>query len=209
MFRRGHVTVPRLFGVPVHLHWSLIPGAFLFGRFAWAPGAWLAFALVILAHELGHAVLVRRLGARPTGIELHALGGECGWRGEVSPLGRSVIAWGGVLAQLLLAACALPLSGVVTSPLGAGLVSALLGPNLWLVAINLIPVRPLDGAEAWLLVPRLLLRRRRPPPPQRREPGSALLTELVLHDELGEIAPQTKRLVDDLLAQAREKQRSD
>jgi Zn-dependent protease len=42
------------------------------------------------------------------------------------------------------------------------LLHSFLEPNLWLMAANLLPVAPLDGAEAWKLGARLRnLRRRR------------------------------------------------
>jgi Zn-dependent protease len=78
-----------------------------------------------------------------------------------------VVAWGGVLAQLVVA---LPLVAYVAvfgptpyEPLNA--VFAILGFfSLALAIFNLIPVRPLDGRRAWAILPHLLRRRRRQPP---------------------------------------------
>jgi hypothetical protein len=44
------------------------------------------------------------------------------------------------------------LLGRPTTYSGAELVSVLTTTNLWLIGINLLPVPPLDGAEAWPLL---------------------------------------------------------
>lgn len=140
--------------MPVRIHWSALLGAVFFSGFRFAPGAWLGFVLVILAHELGHALVVRATRQQLLGVDVHALGGECRWSGYASPLERALIAWGGVWAQLALFLVALPLSWLVGASLGAfglDLFYALTWSSLFLAAINLLPVRPLDGAEAWKL----------------------------------------------------------
>jgi stage IV sporulation protein FB len=147
-------SIGRFGGVPVRLHWSAALGALFFSGFRFAPGAWLGFVLVILAHELGHAFVVRRTRQVLLGVDVHGLGGECRWSGHASPMQRALIAWGGVWAQLALAAIVLPLSWLVGSSLGSfglDLFHALTWSSLLLAAINLVPVRPLDGAEAWKL----------------------------------------------------------
>src|SRR4051812_1374775 len=154
---RFHLTVGRFRGAPVRLHWSLLLGAALFGGPRWAPGAWLGFALLILAHELGHALLVARQRLTVLRIDLHGFGGECTYTGSVTPLGESAIAWGGVLAQLVT-------FFAVSTPATYGwwprswfardLLSTFLWPNIGLIALNLLPVSPLDGSLAWSLFPR-------------------------------------------------------
>src|SRR5262245_21542359 len=110
----GSWTIGWYRGAPVRLHWSLPLGALYFCHGAWAPGAWLAFALVILVHELGHAALVARYRHRVVAIDVHGLGGECSYRGDVTEWQRTIIAWGGVAAQgvLLVATLALLLAGL-------------------------------------------------------------------------------------------------
>ncbi len=46
-----------------------------------------------------------------------------------------------------------------------------LGANLWLIAINLIPIPPLDGAEAWQLFQHWKRRRGPVPHGSWRDPG--------------------------------------
>jgi len=161
--RGGYLTLGRWRGAPVRAHWSLPIGAFVFGQGQFVPGFWLGFFLLLLVHELGHAVLVKRYGHRVRSIDLHGLGGACCWTGEPTAIDRARIAWGGVLAQAVaygIAVAAIALAGPPESALAAQLASAFTTTNIWLIAINLLPVSPLDGAEAWKL-PRLLAAQRR------------------------------------------------
>jgi Zn-dependent protease len=157
----GSWTIARPFGVPIRLHWSIPVFAFLAGGFQFAPGAWLASLLLILIHEAGHAIVVRRVGARALALDVLGFGGLCWWEGSVTPIQRACIAWGGVWAQMLVfvitGACVL-LFGRPAHPFAAQMVDVALVANLWLIGLNLLPVPPLDGKEAWSLFP--LLRRR-------------------------------------------------
>jgi len=155
MLDRGSLTVARLRGIPIRLHWTVPLGALVFSGFRWAPGFWTGFFLLVLIHELGHAALVRAFRLRVEGIDITGFGGLCHWSGRATPVERGVIAWGGVLAQgLLLAATfgGLALLGKPRVPFVAELVSVFTFTNLWLIALNLLPVPPLDGHEAWKLV---------------------------------------------------------
>ena len=149
------LSVGRLFGIPITLHFTLPLGLFLFGGLRFAPGFWCAAMLLLVAHELGHAAVVRRTGHEVTQIVLHGLGGLCYWRGAASPMARAKIAWGGVLAQLaiLVVACSVFMVWHEHRPRWARDVeSALVTANFGLLALNLVPIRPLDGAEAWPLI---------------------------------------------------------
>jgi|GEM_PF-673054 len=157
----GSWTIARPYGVPIRIHWSVPVCALLAGGLHLAPGAWLAYLLLVLLHEAGHAYVVHRVGARPIALEVLGFGGLCWWKGTVTPIQRACIAWGGVWAQLLVLAVA----GVAVLALGkpgnlfaADMVDVALVSNLWLIGVNLLPIPPLDGKEAWQLVP--LLRRR-------------------------------------------------
>lgn len=157
-------SIGRIAGTPVRLHWSVLLGAVIFSGFRLAPGAWLGFVLVILVHELGHMAVVKLARQRALGIDIHGLGGECQWTGNATPMQRAAIAWGGVWGQLALLALALPLSYAVGASLGVfglDLFYALTWGSLLIAAINLLPFPPLDGAEAWRLVPMLYRRLQR------------------------------------------------
>jgi len=152
MFRTGYVTVARPWGIPIQLHWSIPVGGFVFGRFQIVPGFGLAFFLLVLIHELGHAMLVRRYRLPIEAVQVHGLGGVCAYSGYPSALERSIIAWGGVLAQAVLLGATLGFVWAVGSPssaFGRQMVHAFTWTNLIIAGINLLPIRPLDGAEAW------------------------------------------------------------
>ena len=160
--RGGYLTLARWHSASIRVHWTLPIGAFVFGQGRLAPGFWLGFVLLVLGHEIGHAVLVRRSGCHVVSIDVHALGGVCRWQGNATDIQRAQIAWGGVLAQALLfvaAAVGLELAGDPRSMFVRDLVDAFVSANVLMILLNLFPVSPLDGAEAWKL-PRLLIARR-------------------------------------------------
>lgn len=152
-FSKGSVLLGRVAQVEVRLHWTAIVGAFVFNGFQFDLTRIICFAGLILVHEVGHALVVRAAGATPTLIQLTGFGGSCSWRGEVSKVGRAAIAWGGVWAQTSLLVLALAYQRFGPTPFGAGaeVVWALTYSNTWLIAVNLIPIEPLDGRQAWPL----------------------------------------------------------
>lgn len=146
------LTVGRWRGVPIKVHASTPIGFWVLSGFGFDPGFWLCTAALILLHELGHAWVVRRVGARATEVMLTGFGGHCAWQGEVTPLGRAAIACGGVAAQLLLLLVALTLGELGLWPkgqVGALTFVAATWRNAWLIGFNLLPIHPLDGAQAW------------------------------------------------------------
>lgn len=154
MFDTGYLKLFDVRGVPVRAHWTVPIGVLLFSGGRFAPGLWLGILALIVLHELGHAFLVHRVGLVNLGIDITGFGGRCRWAGSPTKIQRSVIAWGGVLAQLVVLAVTglvVLLVGRPTQPFAADLVHAFLRTNLFLMVINLIPFRPLDGAEAWPL----------------------------------------------------------
>jgi len=129
----------------------------VFGGFRWSAGFFVAYPCLVLLHELGHAALVRRCGHRVVAVEVTGLGGACHWSGNASHFEEALIAWGGVFAQLaLFGATELWLSLLPpASSFGWQVVATFTHTNLWLVAINLLPIPPLDGGKLlFLLVPR-------------------------------------------------------
>jgi hypothetical protein len=174
VFRSGYWTLMRVRGAPVRLHWSIPVVAVVFDGFRFQPGFILGFVLLVLLHELGHALLVWRTGHRVIGIEVTGLGGACAWAGDATAFERSLIAWGGVLMQAALYAAvwiALRVGGPPPNAFLWSLLSVFLGANLWLIAINLIPIPPLDGAEAWQLFQHWKRRRGPVPHGSWRDPG--------------------------------------
>jgi Zn-dependent protease len=195
----------------VRVHWSAPIAMLVFTRLRFAPGAWLGFVLLVLAHELGHAAFVAASGQEVLSADVHGLGGVCRWRGYPTPLQRALIAWGGVLAQAALGLGALLVVAVFGSPEGAfeaDLVSTFLSTNLWVALVNLIPIPPLDGAEAWTIVPILAARRRRRRfvAAERMRVERMMKAQLATLDDPEELAPlpdEVRRVLDRVMAEGR------
>lgn len=164
MLERGYFTLFSVRGVPVRAHWTLPLGALLLSGGRLAPGIWLGVLLVVALHEAGHAFFVHRFRLVNLGVDLTGFGGRCRWAGYPSEVERAAIAWGGVLAQLALLLPAVVVAWLLP-PLGSPFVTQLLDAftriNAILIAINLLPIPPLDGAEAWPLFKHLARARSR------------------------------------------------
>lgn len=208
----GSLVVGRFRGAPIRIHWSTPLGVLFFSGLRWAPGAWVAFVLVILVHELGHALMVARCRHRTVAIDVSGFGGLCWWDGNPTPTERALIAWGGVMAQAALALAtlvAVTILGRPGNPFAAELVASFLGPNVSLILLNLLPIPPLDGAEAWKIVPILRARRER-----RRERLSAQKKAELFHlqaraadvtdaEELAPMPDEVRRVLDRVMSEGR------
>jgi len=155
-FRKGCLVIKLSGAIPVvRIHWTALVLAVIISGFSLRPIAWLAVLVVILIHELGHAAAVLNARATVVAIRMDALGGCCEWAGQVTRAQRLAIAWGGVLAQLLLfggAIVGLRFIGPSVSEFWGDILPFLLQWNLILIALNLLPVKPLDGYDAWRLL---------------------------------------------------------
>lgn len=200
----GWLVLGRFRGAPVRIHWTTPLGLFAFCGFRVVPWAWLGMVLLVLIHELGHAEVVQRVKARVASVEVLPFGGLCRWSGQVSPLARAAIAWGGIWAQLLVlltAWVARWIAGPPESTAGWQLYYAFTSANLWMIGFNLLPIPPLDGAEAWPFLPRLRERiRRRYWALRYGEARQASREVLKKADQAEELPPE---VVDKILEQAR------
>lgn len=171
------VRLGRIAGVEVGLHWSL---AIVFVLIVWTLAGqilpsvvpdqpqsayWLVSALAgllfyasLLSHELGHALVARRLGVKVDGITLWIFGGVARLRGDAaSPSAEVKIAIAGPIVSLALAVLfgviTLALDATAGPPLVEGACAWLAGSNALLLIFNLVPAFPLDGGRllrAWL-----------------------------------------------------------
>jgi Zn-dependent protease len=147
----------RVFGFPVHVDWSFV---LFVGLLGFQPGItperlgiWLLLAfLAVLAHELGHAVAARMIGAEPS-IALVALGGVTSYvpPRPLSRLSSLGIALAGPLVGLILGGVLLLVGrSVSVEPGGLAeytLLTAIFTTLGWSV-LNLLPIVPLDGGQA-------------------------------------------------------------
>jgi Zn-dependent protease len=204
MFERGFLTVGKVFGAPLRVHWSAPLGLLITGFFVW-PIA-LGTGLVILLHELGHAVVARRMGVRVVRIDVLPFGGRCLWSGNPRPMERAAIAWGGVLAQLLLLLVTAGLVKQLGFPQAGildGLCMAFTLINGLLLFTNLIPVEPLDGAEAWPLL-RMAWRNARRARLQPRRSVAARVPHVTARAlDRAEVPPELAKAMREALEQAR------
>jgi len=148
-------------GAPIFAHWTLPLLAIVLSDFRFKPILWSGIAVIMLVHELGHAIAVRACGASTVEIEFNAVGGHCLWSGRTSALQHSAIAWGGVAGQGALLCAVLVVTAFAPVPRFSRLaefVDVLIGTNIYLMIFNLLPWGPLDGSHAWPLVPRVLER---------------------------------------------------
>lgn len=153
-----------IFGVPVRIGGSAILGvAFLayiflpryeplFGpTVAWAAAAGLALFIyvTVLAHELGHALSARALGAKVNEISLYALGGVTRFdRAGSTALRDGVVAAAGPAVTLVIAAVAFILAELFGQSLPLLIDVSLVSVaqiSLILAIFNLAPALPLDG----------------------------------------------------------------
>jgi len=159
----------RIFGARVYAHWSVFAAALvLLALFAETIlvgiVAVLSYFGMILLHEAGHAYFAKRQHLDRLEIRLSAFHGVCVFEAPEYAEQEYIVAWGGVLAQLVVA---IPL--VLSKALfnfGAvdpwGPIVAILGYySVAVVTFNLIPASGLDGENAWRLPPLLLRRWRR------------------------------------------------
>jgi membrane-associated protease RseP (regulator of RpoE activity) len=163
--------------VKVLVHWSvLIISAVILVSAVEEPllalSVLAAYYGVILIHECGHMMAAQRKGCAVWSIELYPIWGITRFSEPSSQSDRCVIAWGGVVAQLIVA---VPLVVWVetfgyTRYQALNALLAILGFfSLSVAVFNLLPIRPLDGSIAWTLLPSLL--RCPHAKPARREPG--------------------------------------
>lgn len=134
-------------GFPVELNLSfllLLGLVFLwFGGIAGVALVLLVFGSVLL-HELGHAVVARKLGVQVSGIEMSFFGGAA----KMVQLPRSathelLIAAAGPAVSLVLGGVGLGLGALS----GSALFAWLGWTNLIIAAFNLIPALPMDGGR--------------------------------------------------------------
>ena len=169
---RGSLKIGRLFGVEIALHASWFP---IYALVIWSLAAiyvplrepqwdqnesWLAgfaagtlFFLSVLAHELGHGAVARRLGLQVESITLFILGGMAVINREADRARDEFwIAIAGPLASLLLGAV-FALAWFAAEALGRGngitatVCLWLAEMNVLLALFNLIPSFPMDGGR--------------------------------------------------------------
>lgn len=164
-------SLGRIAGIEIRVNWSLFIAFFLIAYILavqvlpadvpgyaassyWITGllAVVLFYASLLAHELGHALVARRLGTRVDGITLWLFGGVAQLSGDSTSASAEVAitlvgpAITGVVAGIFVA-IATGLTSLRVFPLVADVLGWLAFINLVLAVFNLIPAFPLDGGR--------------------------------------------------------------
>jgi Zn-dependent protease len=149
----------RIAGIPVRIEPTFLVVIGILG-YMWQPvnqpfqwsilASWFVVAFVsILLHELGHAVVFRHYGIRPS-VSLQGFGGLTSGSGELSPGQHVLVSLAGPLSVLIL--IGLPAAwiwhtGSVTSDTGVEVLRQVLFINIGWSVLNLLPILPLDGGN--------------------------------------------------------------
>jgi Zn-dependent protease/CBS domain-containing protein len=167
---RDAIPLGRIAGFPVSVHWSVIVILWLFTwslattlptavagysrPVYWLAGACGAVVLLasLLAHELAHAVVARRMGVGVASVTLWLFGGVTNLHGEAkTPKSAFRIAFAGPATSLVLSAAFAGLAIALTTMRAAAIAVSvawwLAAINLLLGFFNLLPGAPLDGGR--------------------------------------------------------------
>lgn len=141
------VAVVAVLGVPVI--GRVVPGTGAVIAVPVAIGLGLLLGLSVLAHELGHCVVARRLRIEVVAVRLYLLGGASELAtGPVGPRDEALVAAAGpAVSGVLAGACWLALQPVPDHTLGWLVLLLLALSNLVIAAFNLLPALPLDGGR--------------------------------------------------------------
>jgi Zn-dependent protease len=152
-------SLGRIAGVPLLADWS---AGFILawlvmansGKGGEGIGFGLGFGIMvmvsIIVHELGHAVVGRRLGLKPQAILLHGFGGLCSYDRAPRGLQGVLVSSAGPGAGLLLGLAALVLvltGGGMLPAWGLWALTNLAIINIFWSLFNLLPMLPLDGGH--------------------------------------------------------------
>jgi Zn-dependent protease len=147
----GFVKYGLLFAFKIPAFATIVSLAVSFGGYALFWGPWFAASLVamILVHEMGHVVEIRRQGMKATApIFIPFMGAAIFQRSHpTDALRQAQIGIAGPIAGTIGATAAFALYGATHSPVL--LLAALIG--FYINLFNLLPVWQLDGA--WILAP--------------------------------------------------------
>lgn len=127
---------------------------------AFAIATLLSLVGLILLHEVGHAAVARHLGYATRSIRLGLIHGMCEFDAPPNRWDDTLIAWGGIAAQLLIAVPLCIFDAFWRYSLGffAPVILVLGYWSVVVVVFNLVPTRGLDGRKAWQIIPLLRIR---------------------------------------------------
>jgi Zn-dependent protease len=154
----------RIFGAAVYVHQHVLVAMALllvlaFKNWLLAITCLISYVAIIVIHEVGHAVIASRLGYEVSAIRIGLLHGRCEYEHPNSAWDASLVSWGGILAQLFIAALVFAIAAALPGKLSDffGPIVIFLGYiNIVIAAINLTPRAPFDGHLAWCIFPAMI-----------------------------------------------------
>lgn len=158
------LTIRGPFGVPVHLHWSVLLGGFLpcvyvgFNMID-IPFFILAFILLVGVHEFGHAIAAKILGLRVYEVQINISGGHCRFEQPPTIWRALLVTSAGIFAQILLFLAAMIyviVFGYESSRVMNCFVLVFTFLNALMILVNLVPAKifaglSTDGLILWKL----------------------------------------------------------
>ena len=158
------LTIRGPFGVPVHLHWSVLLGGFVpcvYVGFNMTdiPFFVVAFVLLVGVHEFGHALAAKLLGLRVFAVQINVTGGHCRFEPPPTIWKALFITSAGIFAQILLFIVAMIYIAIFGYESGRVMNCFLLVftfLNALMLIVNVIPAKILaglstDGLILWKL----------------------------------------------------------
>ena len=148
--------------IPIYAHWSLLIGLvwcwLRTHSVLWTLAVFAIFVGIMLIHEMGHAVAARLRRLYVVEIRLYLMHGLCVREATHREKDDVFVAWGGVAAQGVVLVLALATQFLflkfapATEHALRPLFDMLTLGNAVLIAINLLPIPPLDGFRAWRIL---------------------------------------------------------
>lgn len=193
--------------VPVSMHWSVLFAFAWLYIFFWDIGQTLigavAYAVLLVVHELGHVTALRAKKIPVTEIRFYGVHGRT-QHGYASPRDEMHVAWSGVAAQLVLLVAALVGREIFLAHATAigiyvarPLLTVLIGLNIFLMIVALLPIGPFDGHAAWQVFAMMRAKRRKQR--QRREELRQFPERGLPQDKRRELEDNAARQAADLI----------
>jgi len=151
----GGIRLGKLLGIPIRINYSFLLLLAILLIWQGLTGALMLLVtfISVLLHELGHALVARRMNVPIIGIDLHFFGGAAKMaRMPSCPREEILISIAGPAVSFAIAILAL----AVYLPFGLGAAAYLAVINIMLGGFNLLPALPMDGGRIF----RALLARR-------------------------------------------------
>ena len=103
----GSITIAKIHGVPIYLHWSFPAGALMllvFAQFEIIASLYLiaGYVFLIATHEIGHLLAARMANHRVVCIQISGAGGRCWTEAPRTRRAAVAIYSGGLIAQLVI-----------------------------------------------------------------------------------------------------------